>query len=142
MASFLSSLHLSKLHVSACAHVCLSVCVQSFSSVGLFATPWTVTHWAPLSMAFPRQEYWRGLPFPAPRDLPDPGIEPTSSFAGGFFFFFKPLSHLGSPQAAYLHSNSPNCARGYPRCTPQSPRSPHPHLPLESGCFHPRPVAK
>ena len=39
------------------------------------ATPWTVACQAPLSMAFSRQEYWNGLPFPSPRDLPDPGIE-------------------------------------------------------------------
>ena len=42
------------------------------------ATPWTVAHQAPLSMGFPRQEYWSGLPFPSPRDLPDPGVKPTS----------------------------------------------------------------
>ena len=41
-------------------------------------TPWTVAHQAPLSMAFPRQEYWSGLPFPSPGDLSDPGIEPRS----------------------------------------------------------------
>ena len=45
----------------------------------LFATPWTVAHQAPLSREFSRQEYWSGLPFFPPRDLPDPGIEPTSS---------------------------------------------------------------
>ena len=39
-------------------------------------TPWTVAHQAPLSMEFTRQEYWSGLPFPSPEDLPDPGIEP------------------------------------------------------------------
>ena len=41
-------------------------------------TPWTVPHQAPLSMGFSRQEYWSGLPFPFPRDLPHPGIEPGS----------------------------------------------------------------
>ena len=40
------------------------------------ATPWTVALQAPLSMKFPRQEYWSVLPFPSPGDLPDPGIEP------------------------------------------------------------------
>ena len=40
--------------------------------------PWTIVHQAPLSIGFPRQEYWRGLPFPSPGDLPDPGIEPVS----------------------------------------------------------------
>ena len=41
-------------------------------------TSWTVVHQASLSMGFSRQEYWSGLPFPSPRDLPDPGIKPTS----------------------------------------------------------------
>jgi len=43
-----------------------------------FAIPWTIARQAPLSMGFPRQEYWSGLPFPTPWDLPDPGIEPRS----------------------------------------------------------------
>ena len=46
--------------------------------VQLSATPWTVACQGPLFMGFPRQEYWSGLPFPFPGDLPDPGIEPTS----------------------------------------------------------------
>ena len=49
------------------------------SRVRLFATPWTVAYQAPLSMEFSRQEYWSGLPFPSPGDLPDPGNEPGSS---------------------------------------------------------------
>ena len=48
------------------------------SCVRLFETPWTVAHQAPLSMKFSRQEYWSGLPFPSPGDLPDLGIKPTS----------------------------------------------------------------
>ena len=48
------------------------------SRVQLFATPWTVAHQAPLFMGFSRQEYWSGLPFPSPGDLPDPGTEPRS----------------------------------------------------------------
>ena len=48
------------------------------SRVRLFATPWTVARQAPLSMGFSRQEYWSGLPFPSPGDLPDPGMEPGS----------------------------------------------------------------
>ena len=43
------------------------------------ATPWTVAHQAPPSMGFSRQEYWSGLPFPSPRDLPDPGTEQSFS---------------------------------------------------------------
>ena len=56
----------------------LCVCAQALNRVQLFATPWTAAHQTPLSMGFPRQEYWSGLPFPTPGDLPDPGIELTS----------------------------------------------------------------
>ena len=49
--------------------------VKSLSHVRLFATPWAVAYQSPLSMGFSRQEYWSGLPFPPPGDLPDPGIE-------------------------------------------------------------------
>ena len=52
--------------------------LKLLSCVWLFATPWTVAYQAPLSMGFPRQEYWSGLPFPSPGDLPDPGIKPRS----------------------------------------------------------------
>ena len=52
--------------------------MKSLSHVRLFATSWTVVYQAPLSMGFSRQEYWSGLPFPSPGDLPDPGIEPGS----------------------------------------------------------------
>ena len=52
--------------------------MKLLSRVRLFATPWTVAHQAPLSMGFSRQEYWSGLPFPSPGDLPIPGIEPMS----------------------------------------------------------------
>ena len=52
--------------------------VMSLSHVLLFATPWTVAHQVPLFMGFSGQEYWSGLPFPSPGDLPDPGIEPRS----------------------------------------------------------------
>ena len=50
----------------------------SLSHVRLFATPWTVAHQAPLSVGFPKEEYWSKLPFPSAGDLPDPGIEPGS----------------------------------------------------------------
>ena len=63
------------------------VCAQSLSCVQLFATSWAVV--CPLSMGFFRQEYWSGLPFPPPEDLPDPGIKPKSptcpALAGSFF---------------------------------------------------------
>jgi len=52
--------------------------VKSLSRVLFFATPWTVAHQASPSMEFSRQQYWSGLPFPSPGDLPNPGIEPRS----------------------------------------------------------------
>ena len=59
------------------------------SLVQIFVTPWTVALQALLCMGFPRQEYWSGIPFPPPGDLPDPGMEPRShaspALAGGFF---------------------------------------------------------
>ena len=54
----------------------MKVKVKSLSHVRLFVTPWAVAYQAPLSMGFSRQEYWSGLPFPSPGDLPNPGIEP------------------------------------------------------------------
>ena len=69
-------------------------CACMLSHVWLFATPWALACQAPLSMEFPRQEYWSGFPFRASGHLPDPGIEPvfpalqTDSL---------PLSHWGSP---------------------------------------------
>ena len=65
------------------------MCPQSLTCVQLFAPLWTVTCQAPLSMRFPRREYWSGEPVPSPEDLPDSGIEPASpvspAFADGFF---------------------------------------------------------
>ena len=52
--------------------------MKSLSRVRLFATAWTVAYQAPPSMEFSRQEYWSGLPFPSPGDLPAPGIKPGS----------------------------------------------------------------
>ena len=72
----------------------LSLYAQLLNSVQLFATPWTGTCQAPLSMEFFRQQYWSGLPFPSSGNLPDPGIEPTSllspSLACGFFTIASP----------------------------------------------------
>ena len=64
---------------------------QSLSRVWFFATPWTVACQAALSMEFSRQEYWGGLPFPTPGDLPKPGIRTTflvsPVLAGGFNYY-------------------------------------------------------
>ena len=54
------------------------VCAPSLGRGRVFATPWTVAHYAPLSMEFSGQEYWSGLPFSAPGDLPHPRIKPTA----------------------------------------------------------------
>ena len=51
---------------------------RSVAKLGLFATSWTIACQAPMSVGFPRQEYWSGLPFTSPRDLPDPEVEPRS----------------------------------------------------------------
>ena len=60
-------------------------------------TPWTVTCQAPLSMEFPRQEHWSGLPFLTPGDCPDPGIK---AIFPAWQADSLPLSHLGRP---YIH---------------------------------------
>ena len=72
----------------------MCVWAQSLSCVLHFVTPWTVDCQALLSMKFFRQEYWSGLPFPTPVDLPNPGIEPVSpaspALAGRFFAIMPP----------------------------------------------------
>ena len=81
---------LSTYYVRACA----------LSHVRFFATPWTVAHQAPLSMGFPRQEYWQeywsGSPFPPPGDLPDPAIKPVSPASPALANSLPP-SHWGIP---------------------------------------------
>ena len=63
--------------------------LSHFSHAQLLATPWTSGYQAPLSMGFPSQEYWSGLPFRPPGDLPNPGIKPACltslALAGSFF---------------------------------------------------------
>ena len=72
----------------------MKVKVKSLSHAQLFGTSWTVAYQAPESMEFSRQEYWSGLPFPSPGDLPDPGIEPGSPALQADAFYS--LSHQGS----------------------------------------------
>ena len=64
-------------------------------------TPWTTAHQAPLSMGFFRQEYWSGVPFPPPGDLPDPGIEPGSP---ALWADSLPTEPSGKPQMKALPS--------------------------------------
>ena len=81
------------------------------SRVLLFVTLWTVARQAPLSMEFPRQESWSGLPFPFLGDLPDPGIEPGSPALAGSFFTTKPLGksvtvHRGQKSQTVLETRT------------------------------------
>ena len=97
-------------------YICFWICGQQqhFSHVWHFVTPWTVAHQAPLSMGFPRQEYWSGLPFPPPGDLPDPGIKPISLASPALQADSLPLvppgkllcdqqSKLNMKRTSYLH---------------------------------------
>ena len=68
----------------------LSVRAQLITHARLSATVWTVASQAPLSMGSHRQEYWSGLPFPPPGDLPHQGIKPTSPALAGGLFTTKP----------------------------------------------------
>ena len=70
--------------------------VKSLSHVRLFATPWTIAYQAPLSMGFSRREYWSGLPFPSPGDLPDPGTKPESPALQILYH----LGHIANPIAS------------------------------------------
>ena len=76
---------------------CVCVCVRTHSVISDSVTPWTVAHQVPLSMEFSRQEYWSGLSFPFPGDLPNPGIELASLASpplAGKFFTPVPLGKL------------------------------------------------
>ena len=66
------------------------MCVCLLSHIRLSEIPWTLAHQASLSLGFLRQEYWRGLPFPSPGNLPDPGIELVSPALVGRFFTAEP----------------------------------------------------
>ena len=81
-----------------CFYINLLFVVQSLSYVRLFVTPWTAAHQAPLSMGFSRQEFWSGLPFPSPGNLPDPETEPRSPVSPALQADSLPLSHQGNPQ--------------------------------------------
>ena len=85
--------------------VCVCVCVFALSCVQLFVTPWTIAHQAPLSMEFSQQEYWSGLAFPTPGDLPYLEIKPLSFgslvLAGRFFIMRATWETLRSIQNSY-----------------------------------------
>ena len=83
-------------YVRTCGFLCVHA--QSLSHIQHFETPWTVARQAPQFMGLSRQEYWSGLPFPTPVDLPDPGIEPASldspALAGAFLTTVPPGKQL------------------------------------------------
>ena len=81
---------------------CKAIVLSHFSHFRFFVTPWTAECQAPLSMGFPRQEYWSGVPFPSPGDLPDPGIEPGSAALQADSL---PSDPLGKPTVKQLSSN-------------------------------------
>ena len=74
----------------------MKVKVKLLGRVRLFATPWTAAYLAPLSMGFSRQEYWSGVPFPSPADLPDPGIKPMSPAWQAILYHWATREALGS----------------------------------------------
>jgi len=84
--------------------------VRSLSRVRLFATPWTVAYQAP-SMGFSREEYWSGLPFPSPGDLPDPGIEPGSPALRADALLSEPPRLLGTPSYFSTSQSFSQCGR-------------------------------
>ena len=77
-----------------------------FVTTSCFATPRTSARWVPLSMGFPRQESWSGLPFLSPGDLPDPGIEPKSpALAGGCFTTQSPGKPPIQVHSSVIHNS-------------------------------------
>ena len=100
-------------------HLCVCVCMLSHVCVQLFATIWAVAHQASLSLGFPRQEYWSGLPFPPPGDLPDPGMEPVSLVSQADSLSIEPRSKPSSVYTSMLLSqfvppfSSPSLSTSY-----------------------------
>ena len=96
--------------------------LSHFSRVRLFVTPCTTACQAPLSMGLSRQEYWSGLPFPSPGDLPNPGIKPLSllspALAGRFF---TTSTTWEAPQGL---GKASACHAGHPGSIPGSGRYP------------------
>ena len=105
-------------HADTHIHACARVCAKSPQSCSTLCNPWTVTRQAPRSMGFSRQEYWSGLPFTPPGDLPNPGIElmsPVSPALAGRFFTLEPP---GKTHACSLYTHT---------CTPHT-HAPHTHV--------------
>ena len=90
------------MYMCVCICVCVCVCVCAFSWIWLFVTIWTITRQAPLSIGFSRQDYWSGLLFPPPEDLPNPRLELVFS---ALQVNSLSLSHPGNSLPSIQHSN-------------------------------------
>ena len=77
--------------------------MKSLSRVQLFATLWTAAHQGPPSMGFSRQEYWSGLPFPYPGDLPNPGAKPRSATLQADTLPSEPPGKINEAKSAVKH---------------------------------------
>ena len=97
----------------------LKMKVKSLSHVWLFATPWTVAYQAPQSTGFSRQEYWSGLPFPSPGDLPHQGSNP------GLLHYRQMLCRLSHQGSSFLELSvqSSSCLLALPEHSVQSSTS-------------------
>ena len=95
--------------------------VKLLSYMRLFVIPWTVAYQAPLSREFSRQEYWSGLPFPSPGDLPHSGIKPASPALQGDSLPAEP------PRSWYLNIICPR----------ENSLGFHPVSPAANPCFSP-----
>ena len=103
-------LNIHKVFFSILLDICqeVEILMHVWAHVQLFATLWTITHQAPLSIKFFRKEYWSGLPFPTPGDLPYPGVKSVSlvspELAGGFFNTGIPGKHSHESSRSYGNS--------------------------------------
>ena len=126
--------------------------MKLLSRVWLFVTPWTVAHQAPPSMEFSRQEYWSGLPFPSPGDLPDPGIEPRSPASQAntltsepvlkphVISSDRPMLQLCVAAQFYLESNGEYILEVWRQANPKDvKRSPQPNFSSSFYMFFPPP---
>ena len=101
-------------YMCVCVCVCAACVLSHFSCVRLFVIPWTGGHQPSMSVGFSWQEYWSGLPFPPPRDRPNPGIKPVSPGLAGRFFTTEPP---GKP----IYTYTPPFCVSFPFRTPGGP---------------------
>ena len=110
--------------------------VKSLSRVLLFATPWSVVYQAPQSTEFSRQEYWSGVPFPSPGDLPNRGIKPGSPTLQGDTLPSEPPGTLANSKSVGLAISQVDPVKSW--CCSSSPRLSETEIPVSLGtsvCF-------